>query len=72
MLAADGMIFATPENLAAMSGPMKDFSTAATLPCDRINGRHHACLVCTGSNGCNAARQIERTGVAAAHGIHTE
>ena len=61
VLAADGMIFASPENLAAMSGLMKDFfdrSYYAVL--DRINGRPYACLICAGSDGSNAARQIER------------
>ena len=61
VLAADGMIFATPENLAAMSGLLKDFfdrSYYAAL--DRINGRPYACLVCAGSDGSNAVRQIER------------
>lgn len=61
VLAADGLIFATPENLAAVSGVMKDFfdrSYYAAL--DRINGRPYACLVCAGSDGQNAARQIER------------
>lgn len=61
VLAADGLIFATPENLAAMSGLMKDFfdrSYYAAL--DRINGRPYACMVCAGSDGSNAVRQIER------------
>lgn len=61
VLAADGLIFATPENLAAMCGMLKDFfdrSYYAAL--DRINGRPYASLVCAGSDGSNAARQIER------------
>ena len=61
LLAADGFIFATPENLAAISGQLKDFfdrSYYAAL--DRINGRPYASLVCAGSDGQNAARQIER------------
>ncbi|HRP95131.1 MAG TPA: NAD(P)H-dependent oxidoreductase [Rhodocyclaceae bacterium] len=61
VLAADGFIFATPENLAAISGQLKDFfdrSYYAVL--DRINGRPYATLVCAGSDGTNAARQIER------------
>lgn len=61
VLAADGLLFATPENLAAISGVMKDFfdrSYYAVL--DRINGRPYASLVCAGSDGSNAARQIER------------
>lgn len=61
VLAADGLIFATPENLAAISGQLKDFfdrSYYAVL--DRINGRPYASLICAGSDGHNAARQIER------------
>jgi len=61
VLAADGLIFATPENLAAMSGMLKDFfdrSYYAVLDC--INGRPYAIMVCAGSDGSNAVRQIER------------
>jgi len=61
MLAADGFIFATPENLAAISGQLKDFfdrSYYAVL--DHLNGRPYACLVCAGSDGHSAARQVER------------
>lgn len=61
VLAADGYLFATPENLAAMSGAMKDFfdrSYYAVL--DRINGRPYAVMICAGSDGSQAARQIDR------------
>ena len=61
VLAADGYVFATPENLAAVAGLMKDFfdrSYYAAL--GRIEGRPYAALVCAGSDGRNAARQIER------------
>ncbi|TAM52712.1 MAG: flavodoxin family protein [Burkholderiaceae bacterium] len=61
VLAADGYLFATPENLAAMSGQLKDFfdrSYYAVL--DQVNGRPYASLICAGSDGSNAARQIER------------
>jgi len=61
LLHADGYVFATPENLAAISGIMKDFfdrTYYAVL--DRITGRPYATLVCAGSDGHNAARQIER------------
>ena len=61
MLAADGYVFATPENLAAMSGQLKDFfdrSYYAVL--DQVNGRPSASRVCAGSDGSNAARQIAR------------
>lgn len=61
VLSADGYFFATPENLAAISGQLKDFfdrSYYAAL--DRINGRPYASLICAGSDGQNAARQIAR------------
>ena len=61
LLAAQGYIFATPENLAAMAGLMKDFFDRTYYPVlDRINGRPYATLVCAGSDGSNAVRQIER------------
>ncbi len=61
VLAADAYLFATPENLAAISGQMKDFFDRTYYPVlDRINGRSYASLVCAGSDGTNAARQIER------------
>ena len=61
VLAADGYLFATPENLAAVSGQLKDFFDRSYYPVlDRVNGRPYASLVCAGSDGSNAARQIER------------
>jgi multimeric flavodoxin WrbA len=61
LLAAQGYIFATPENLAALAGLMKDFFDRTYYPVlDRINGRPYATLVCAGSDGQNAVRQLER------------
>ncbi|MET3444995.1 NAD(P)H-dependent oxidoreductase [Ralstonia sp. 1138] len=61
VLAADGYLFATPENLAAISGQLKDFFDRCYYPAlDHINGRPYACLICAGSDGQNAVRQIER------------
>lgn len=61
VLAANAYVFATPENLAAMSGMMKDFFDRCYYPVlNRINGRAYASLVCAGSDGHGAARQIER------------
>jgi multimeric flavodoxin WrbA len=61
VLGADGYLFATPENLATMSGLMKDFFDRCYYPAlDRLNGRPYACLICAGSDGSGAARQIER------------
>jgi NAD(P)H-dependent FMN reductase len=61
VLAADGYIFAAPENLAAISGEMKAFFDRTYYPVlDRIAGRPYASLICAGSDGYNAARQIAR------------
>lgn len=61
VLGADGYLFATPENLAAISGQLKDFFDRCYYAAlDRINGRPYASLICAGSDGHNAARQIER------------
>jgi multimeric flavodoxin WrbA len=61
VLGAAGYLFATPENLAAMSGKMKDFFDRTYYAAlDRVNGRPYASLICAGSDGRNAAQQIER------------
>ena len=61
LLQAQGYLFATPENLAAISGLMKDFFDRSYYGVlDRIQGRPYASLVCAGSDGHNAARQMER------------
>jgi multimeric flavodoxin WrbA len=61
VLAADAYLFATPENLAAMSGIMKDFFDRCYYEVvDRVNGRPYAAMICAGSEGQNALRQIDR------------
>jgi multimeric flavodoxin WrbA len=61
VLAADGYVFAAPENLAALSGLMKDFFDRCYYPVlGRINGRPYGLLICAGSDGTNAARQAAR------------
>ncbi len=61
MLAADGYVFATPETLAAIAGPMKAFIDRCYYPVlGRIEGRPHALMVCAGSDGSNAVRQMAR------------
>ena len=61
VLGADGFLFATPENLASMSGLMKDFFDRTYYAAlDRINGRPYAVMVCAGSDGQGAIRQLER------------
>ena len=61
LLAADGYLFAAPENLAALAGAMKDFFDRTYYAAlDRLNGRPYAALIAAGSDGRNAARQLER------------
>jgi multimeric flavodoxin WrbA len=61
LLAADACLFATPETLASMSGLMKDFFERAYYPAlGRVEGRPYAAMICAGSDGTGAARQIAR------------
>ncbi|NOD35470.1 MULTISPECIES: flavodoxin family protein [unclassified Ruegeria] len=61
LLGADGYIFCAPENLAAISGLMKEFFDRSYYPVlGKIEGRPYAQMVCAGSDGANAARQTAR------------
>ena len=61
VLAADGYLFACPENLASMAGLMKEFFDRCYYPAlERLNGRPYATLICAGSDGSSAAAQIAR------------
>jgi multimeric flavodoxin WrbA len=61
VLEASGYVFASPENLAAMSGQMKDFFDRTYYAAlDQLNARPYAVMICAGSDGRNAAQQIER------------
>ena len=61
LLAADGYLFCGPENLAALSGAMKEFFDRCYYPVlSRLNGRPYAQMICAGSDGENAARQLAR------------
>jgi multimeric flavodoxin WrbA len=61
LTAADGYLFVCPENLAAMSGQMKEFFDRCYYPClELLNGRPYAAMICAGSDGTGAARQLAR------------
>ncbi|PKP94555.1 MAG: flavodoxin [Alphaproteobacteria bacterium HGW-Alphaproteobacteria-14] len=61
LLAADGYIFCCPENLASMSGLMKEMFDRTYYPVlGRIEGRPYATLIAAGSDGEGAQRQIDR------------
>jgi len=70
VLGADGLLFATPECLGSMAGLLKDFFDRCYHPvlapgaddstaCS-VAGRAYASLICAGSDGQGAARQIAR------------
>lgn len=61
LLAAGAYLFAAPENLASLAGVMKAFFDRTYYPVlDRLNGRPYAAMVCAGSDGQGAARQLAR------------
>lgn len=61
VLAAQALVFATPENLASMAGMMKDFFDRTYYPVlGRVDGLPYATVVCAGTDGTGAARQVAR------------
>lgn len=61
VLAADGYLFCAPENLAALSGAMKEFFDRCYYPVlGQIEGRPYAQMICAGSDGEGAVRQLAR------------
>ena len=61
MLAARGYLFACPENLASMSGTMKEMFDRCYYPVlGLIEGRPYATIIAAGSDGEGAQRQIDR------------
>ncbi|MDP3784022.1 MAG: flavodoxin family protein [Sphingopyxis sp.] len=61
LLAAGGYLFIGPENLAALSGAMKEMFDRCYYPClGKLEGRPYATIICAGSDGENAQRQLDR------------
>jgi NAD(P)H-dependent FMN reductase len=61
LLAAKGYLFACPENLGTMSGPMKDLFDRCYYPLlGRIEGRPYASLIAAGSDGQGTQAQLDR------------
>ena len=61
LLQAQAFVWACPENLAAISGEMKEFFDRCYYGAlDLVNGRPYLALVAAGSDGSGAVRQIER------------
>jgi len=61
LLEGAGYLFVCPENLATMSGAMKEFFDRCYYPVlGRIEGRAYATAIAAGSDGSGAERQIDR------------
>lgn len=61
VLAADALLFAAPENLGTMSGAMKEFFDRTYYDLlDHCNGKSYASIICAGSDGEGAQRQLDR------------
>jgi NAD(P)H-dependent FMN reductase len=61
VLDADGYLFVAPENLATMAGAMKEFFDRVYYAVlERVEGRPYAVLICAGTDGQGAVRQIQR------------
>ncbi len=61
LLDAGGYLFVCPENLASMSGAMKEmFDTCYYPVLGKIEGRPYATIIAAGSDGEGAQRQIDR------------
>lgn len=61
LLDGKGYLFACPENLASMSGAMKEMFDRCYYPVlGRIEGRPFATLIAAGSDGEGTQRQLDR------------
>ncbi len=61
LLGARGYLFCCPENLASMSGAMKEmFDRLYYSLLGAIEGRAYATIIAAGSDGSGAERQIDR------------
>ena len=61
LLSASGYIFIAPEMLGSLSGIMKDFfGRTFYRVLGELSGRPYAALICAGSDGQGALRQLEK------------
>ena len=61
LMSAAGYLFVGPENLAALSGAMKEmFDAHYYAVLGRIEGRPYASIIAAGSDGEGAQRQLDR------------
>lgn len=72
LLAADAIVFASPENFGYMAGSLKAFVDRAFYPCmadttahgggthSKLAGRPYSVLICAGNDGTGAMYSIDR------------
>ncbi|MBX7527107.1 NAD(P)H-dependent oxidoreductase [Qipengyuania sp. 1NDH10] len=61
LLEAAGYLFCCPENLASMSGEMKEMLDRCYYPVlGKLNGRPYATIIAAGSDGEGAQKQLDR------------
>jgi len=61
LIAADGVIFGTPENFGYMSGALKDFFDRTFYLCEgKVDAKPYAVFVCAGNDGTGAVFNIDR------------
>ncbi len=61
LMAADALLIATSENFGGMAGIVKDFLERTYYPCEgKLEGRPYAVLVCAGTDGTGALRDVDR------------
>lgn len=61
LLAADAYLFFAPENLGSLSGEMKAFFDRNYYEViEKINGRPYSALICAGSAGQGAVKQLKQ------------
>ena len=61
LLKAQSYLFCAPENLASLSGQMKEFFDSFYYDLlGKIEGRHYSAIIAAGTDGAGAKKQLER------------